>query len=203
MRNDVVHILVGSAVFFVNQVRFADAGIGPRPARVSVDDWIMFTVEITSLGPGLHSLEFEPEVEAVDLDPERFRHVHVDVRLDVHEGRMLVTLKASAVATLECDRTLTMFDQEISGTYHMLFAPPEFIEHQEDAYDEVRALHPSDQKIDVTEVVRDTILLSIPHRCVAPGAEEVVIETEFGAPEDGVDPRWEALRRLKSGAGDD
>ncbi len=163
----------------------------------------MFAIEITPLGPGVHELEFAPEAEAVDLDPEKFDDIHLNVRLDVREGRILVILEAGARATLECDRTLRLFDQEIGGTYYMLFAPPEFVEHQEDAYDEVRPLHPSDQEIDLTKVVRDTLLLSIPQRCVAPGAEEAEIETEFGAPEDGVDPRWEALRKLKHGANED
>lgn len=160
----------------------------------------MFTIEITNLKPGLHHFEFELDAEDLELNPEKFSDLGVDVRLDVREGRILVMLEASAVAVLECDRTLRRFDEEIGGTYHMLFAPPEFIEHQEDAYDEVRVLNPSDQEIDLTDVVRDTVLLSIPQRCVAPGAEDEELETEFGVPEDDVDPRWEALRELKSGA---
>ena len=160
----------------------------------------MFKIDIASLGPGVHELEFEPEAEELELDPAKFDDIEVEARLDVQEGRILVMLDAAATAVLVCDRTLKLFDQRIGGSYHVLFAPPAFVEHQEEAFDEVRVLQPTDLHLDLTDVVRDTILLSIPQRCVAPGAEEEDIETEFGVPEDDVDPRWEALSKLRSGS---
>lgn len=162
----------------------------------------MFTIEIGALEPGLHSLTFEPGALALDLDPEKFKDVEVGARLDVSERRILISLSARATATLECDRTLQQFDEDIEGFYSLLFAPPEFIDADDDAYDEVRPLEPGDTEIDVTDAVRDTIVLAIPARCVAPGAEEEEIPTEFGAPrgENAVDPRWAALEELKSGA---
>jgi uncharacterized protein len=159
----------------------------------------MFAIEITSLSPGLHSFDFEPEVEELELSSETFKEAFVRVRLDVRERRILVRLEARAVATLECDRTLRRFDQVIEGTHHVLFAPAAFVEQQEDAFDDVRTFAPSDQRIDLTQAVRDTLLLAIPHRRVAPGADEEEIPMQFGAPEHGGDPRWEALRRLRAG----
>lgn len=162
----------------------------------------MFTIEIAALEPGVHSLTFEPDVEALDIDPGKFKDARVDARLDVSGRRILVSLNVRATGTLECDRTLRLFDQDVEGAYHMLFAPPEFLNEGDEAYDEVRPLDPTDKEIDITEVVRDTILLAVPARCVAPGAEDEEIPTEFGAPEgeDDIDPRWAALKELKSGA---
>jgi len=160
----------------------------------------MFTIDITSLKPGRHRLALTPEPEELGLDRRTFSKIVVDAQLDVQEARMLVHLDVKATANLECDRTLRHFDLEVGDTYDLLFVPPAFMEYQENAFDEVRVLNASDQEIDVTDVVRDTILLSVPQRRVAPGAEEETIETEFGAPEDRIDPRWDALRKLKSGA---
>ncbi len=160
----------------------------------------MFTIDVASLRPGLHEFEFVPEADELGLEASRFTRVQVGARLDVQEGRMLVLLNVVATATLECDRTLQLFDQEIGDTYDLLFVPPDFVEYQEDAFDEVRVLNPAEREIDLTDAVRDTVLLSVPQRCVAPGAEDEIIETQFGAPDDGIDPRWEALRTLKSGA---
>jgi uncharacterized protein len=67
----------------------------------------------------------------------------------------------------------------------------------------VRPLNPSDREIDLTDVVRDTLLLAIPQRRIAPGAEDEPIDQEFGASDDDadeeapVDPRWSALEELK------
>ena len=173
------------------------------PGRMCAEctaDRDMFTIDITSLKPGVHHLEFNPEPEALGLDPARFSSIVVKAKMDFQASRLLVLLNVGVTATLECDRTLQLFEQEIGDTDHLLFVPPEFLEHQVDAFDEVRVLNSSDQEIDVTDVVRDTILLSVPHRKVAPGAEAKELETEFGAPEDRIDPRWDALRKLKSGA---
>lgn len=162
----------------------------------------MLTIDVASLDPGLHQLALDSGAKEVDLDPEKFRDVHVQARLDVSERRVLVMLDATAVATLECDRTLRLFDQEIGGSYHVVFAPEEFTAQAEDAYDDVRTFDASDTEIDITDIVRDTILLAVPQRCVAPGAEDEEIPTQFGAPDDeqdAIDPRWEALRALKSG----
>ena len=47
----------------------------------------------------------------------------------------------------------------------------------------------------------DTVLLAVPARKVAPGAEDIEIPTAFGTPgaEAAIDPRWEALRSLQTG----
>ena len=157
----------------------------------------MFRIDISSLKPGVHRFEFEPLAEELELDPSRFKQIQVEARLDIQEERLLVVLKARATATLECDRTLRLFDQEIAGSFHVLFGSSSIVGGDGQTFDEVRLLEPGAQEIDVTNVVRDTLLLAVPQRCVAPGAEEENIPTEFGAPEDKIDPRWEALRALK------
>ena len=164
----------------------------------------MFTIHIETLGPGVHDLTFTPEAGDLDLDPDTFRDVHVGARLDVSEQRIFVRVRAGASATLECDRTLQRFDQRIEGTYHVLYAHAGFTSGSgEDSgreHSEIRTLKPGDREIDVTDVVRDTILLAVPTRRIAPGAEYVPIPTTFGAPDHEpvthVDPRWEALRTL-------
>lgn len=157
----------------------------------------MLSVRITSLKEGLHHVALHPEATVLDLDPSVFHDIHIDARLDRRSDRILVMLAAEAVATLTCDRTLKPFEQPLEGTYDLLFAPPEIAEGDED----VRVLLPSDQEIDLTDAARDTLLLALPARCVAPGAEEEDIPVAFGAPsgEDAaIDPRWEALRKLRS-----
>lgn len=162
----------------------------------------MFTIEIANLEHGLHLLEFTPDVKSLDLDVEAFKDVEVDARLDVSERRILVSLDVRAAALLECDRTLKPFEQKIEGFYDLLFAQPDFVAADDHAFDEIRPMDLHEQEVDVTDAVRDTILLAVPPRHVAPGAEEEEIPTEFGAPEadDEIDPRWAELKRLKFGA---
>lgn len=162
----------------------------------------MLTVDITSLSDGIHHLDFSPAAEEVALDPASFSDVHVEAELQCHRDRILVKLWATATAELTCDRTLQPYDEHVDGHYSLLFGPPSMVGQEGEEFDEVRPFHPSDQEIDLTDVVRDTLLLALPQRQIAPGAEEEAIENEFGTPdeeeEEPIDPRWEELRKLRN-----
>lgn len=161
----------------------------------------MLTVDISSLSPGIHHREFTPSATEVELDPTTFEDIEIEVELQYHRDRILVKLEASATAELTCDRTLQPYEQPVEDRYSLLFGPPEMVGEEGEEFDEVRPLTPSDQEIDLTDVVRDTLLLSLPQRRVAPGAEEESIEREFGDFEEdedaSIDPRWSELQKLK------
>ena len=168
----------------------------------------MFTIDISSLSTGIHHFEFTPSASEVDLDPTSFADLRVETELQYHRDRILVKLDASATATLTCDRTLQSYEQPVEGHYNVLFGPPSMVGTQGEAFEEVRPLTPSDQEIDLTDVVRDTLLLSLPQRRVAPGAEEESIDREFGVPDedetdDSIDPRWSELRKLRDDESDE
>lgn len=161
----------------------------------------MLTVDITSLSSGIHHLEFAPSASDVELDPTSFSDVRVEAELQYHRERILVKLDATATATLTCDRTLQSYEEPVEGQYSLLFGPPSMVGQEGEEFEEVRPLTPSDQEIDLTDVVRDTLLLALPQRRIAPGAEEESIDREFGTPEDDeeepIDPRWSELRKLQ------
>lgn len=164
----------------------------------------MLTIDIASLPEGIHHLELEPSAHEVNLDPSTFDDVHVDLVLQYHRDRILVKLHATATAELTCDRTLRAYEQPVEGTYDVLFGPPSMVGREGEEFEEVRPLDPSDREIDLTDVVRDTLLLAIPQRNIAPGAEEEAITREFGgdegdAEEEPVDPRWSELEELRDG----
>lgn len=161
----------------------------------------MLTIDITSLSDGIHHLEFDPSAEEAGLDPTTFENLHVEVELQSHRDRILVKLRATATANLTCDRTLQPYEQPVEGYYSLLFGPPSMVGQEGEEFEEVRPLSPSDKEIDLTEVVRDTLLLALPQRQIAPGAEDEEIDREFGAPEDEedtpIDPRWSDLEKLQ------
>ncbi len=164
----------------------------------------MLTIDITSLSTGIHHVEFAPSASQANLDPTTFSDVQVDAELQYHRDRILVKMHATATAELTCDRTLQPYDEALEGQYNVLFGPPSMVGQEGDEFEEVRPLDASDREIDLTDMVRDTLLLAIPQRRIAPGAEDEPIEREFGGTDDAdeddsapVDPRWSALEELK------
>ncbi|NNF04092.1 MAG: DUF177 domain-containing protein [Rhodothermales bacterium] len=158
----------------------------------------MLHIDIRSLTPGVHTERLSPSPEDVKLEADRFADISVDAHMDFDGKELLVHLDVSASATLECDRTLREFDHPVRGSFSVLYAPAEKIDENDDDREDMIALDPTADEIDITKFVRDTILLAIPQRKIAPGAEEEDIRTEYGEPgDDEVDPRWEALKKLK------
>jgi uncharacterized protein len=152
------------------------------------------TVHLAGLEAGIHVLELTPTAEAADLDPTQFRDLHIEATLDLGGARCWVQFTASATATLICDRTLVPYDAPIQGEHAVLFAR-DLNDAGED--EEVYPFNPiTDRALDLTAPVRDTLMLALPVRRVAPGADEIELPTTFGAdPESSTDPRWDALRR--------
>ncbi len=164
----------------------------------------VLALEIADFKSGTRTVELAPTPEDLELDPADFRNLRVAAHLDRTENRVFVQLVVHGTARLQCDRTLVDFDQDLEGRCGVLFAPADEIEGLGGNPDDVREFDPTSHELDITEAVRDTLLLSIPLRRIAPGAEEVPIQTSFGSEDDDMaDPRWEALRPLRDRPAED
>lgn len=158
----------------------------------------MLQIDIRTLSDGVHEMDFVPRAEELGIDEDAFSDIHLQVRLDMGSKRILVQFSVSAEASLICDRTTVRFKQGIDGKHVVVFVPPHEI-GPESEDESLLPLETSAQEIDLTDIIRDTLLLAVPIRKIAPGAEDEDIPTAFGAPtESDVDPRWQALNKLKS-----
>ena len=158
----------------------------------------MLRIDIQPLSNGVHELDLTPSPEDLDVDAASFSDIHVDVRLDISLSRIYVQFTVSASAMLTCDRTLVDFTRRIDGSHAVVFVPPKDID-ADDEDDNLFPLEKGVEEIDLTEIIRDTLLLAVPIRKIAPGAEDEELPTSFGEPdEEDIDPRWKALKGLAS-----
>ena len=158
----------------------------------------MFRVPISHLPDGLHAETLTPSAEDLGLDPDVFSGIAVALRLDVRDRRVLAAFDVTATATLECGRTLAMYPQPLEGAHSVLFVPPGPDVSDDD--EDVLPLPSDATEIDLTDPVRDTLLLAVPQRHVSPEGEALELETRFGEadPDAAGDTRWDALRALRS-----
>ncbi len=158
----------------------------------------MVRIELSTLRAGLNELTLSPSAESLDLDAEVFENIRVVLTLDVAADRILARYTILAEAHLLCDRTAEPFVQQVEGSHVVLFSKTGEADaegHPQDA----KAFAATDRYLDLTDEVRDTLVLSMPVRRIAPGAEEVDIPTQFGdEDDDGIDPRWDELRKLQN-----
>lgn len=153
----------------------------------------------------VEEVRVHPSAEDLDIDEEQFSDIEVSVQLNRQGERVFVSFDVAATGTFECDRTLETYDERLESSYALTFAPPSRITEDEEDDETVKPLPPEGAEIDITKEVRDTLLLSVPVRTIAPEARDAEIQTEFGAPEEEqeqtgeepVDPRWERLKELR------
>jgi len=156
-------------------------------------------LRITSLKEGVHEFSDNFPSAALDLSPEEFSDLSISLRIDLKTQQAFVSFEVSGVAHLICDRTLRPFEQNISGSYQVLFSDKAADLPEAERGEDLFPFPHSTLELNLTEPIRDTLLLAVPLRKVAPDAEEQEIKLSFGEPDDedaATDPRWSALRRL-------
>lgn len=158
----------------------------------------MVQIDISTMSAGLHEVVLHPSVSDLDLSGEEFDAIEVLVRLDIGDQQILAQLEVSADTKLICDRTLASFTERVSGRFTIVFTRKAI--NPTDSNETVKHLGSAARELDVTDEMRDTILLAVPLRKVAPEAREAELVLTYGADaaDVSVDPRWEALRQLKS-----
>ncbi|MEM9665818.1 MAG: DUF177 domain-containing protein [Bacteroidota bacterium] len=155
-------------------------------------------IELRALPEGVHEHAVRPSAEELEVDPALFSDIAVDLTLDHQEDRLLVHYEVSATAHLECDRTLEPFEQALEATDTAFFGLASVVGSADQ--DRTFVLDPDAEVVDLTQPVRDALVLALPVRRIAPGNEDLDIQTQFGTPasaDEAIDPRWAALKKLK------
>lgn len=153
-------------------------------------------IDLSSLELGNHDFSLEPSADDLDLDT-RFSDITVNAVVSITGSQVIIQIDASATVALVCDRTLVPFDSEVAGS--SVVVGKSEADDDGDQFDDVVTIS-ADQIVDISGVVRDTLLLAVPTRAVAPGADEEEIKTVFSDDNDNeaIDPRWEGLKKLRN-----
>ncbi len=121
---------------------------------------------------------------------------------DVGPRETIVHLTVDCKTREICGRSLEEFEADLTFPFTLLFrrkASMKVLEWEDDGEETYQVTVPEDlRELDITEVLRQSIELERPLSPVKPGVglpegalpEEVPVE-------EPVDPRWEALRKLK------
>jgi uncharacterized protein len=126
-------------------------------------------IKISHLSQGQHHYRFTHAIcdfrDAAFSDNVFSHPVETTVTIDKGLSDMSVTICVKTVAILECDRCLAELHRSISGEYRIFYAPAKSV-HTQNLQDEVRLLGKNDFEIDLTDDVRDTLLLALPMKNV-------------------------------------
>ncbi|MCS7081942.1 MAG: DUF177 domain-containing protein [Bacteroidetes bacterium] len=120
----------------------------------------MIRIPILHLIEGWQRMQLWHPVEELELVESGFRgQVEIHVDIERRGGQYLVLLQTSAQAELICDRCLERYSERLIGSYSILYAPeaPPVL-----SAEEFRPIRVGVRDVDITDDVRQTVLLSIP-----------------------------------------
>lgn len=160
-------------------------------------------VSVQSLKSGLNFFEFDAQTDELGLDESncQVQRVHVTSKVDKGEHSIVVTADATATIEMVCESCLERFTGEFSDKYTILYTPEKEALQDDEM---VRFLSKGTNHIDLTEGLRESILLALPMRfkcsesckglCDQCGANLNKETCECRVAH--TDARWDGLRKL-------
>jgi len=168
-------------------------------------------IDLITLRDSPHEFECLLEAQEIDLeseDAELKNAVKVKGKLTKHIAQTDVEGTIGAQLEIDCTRCLQKIDKDLEFAFEAAFVTPENFTEAKEAELSTKDLDVSvieGNEIDLTELVREQILLNLPEQvfcredckglCEKCGANRNLIDCN--CKEKEIDPRWAALKNLK------
>ncbi len=165
-----------------------------------------YKIEIFGLSNKTHNFSFE-------YNADFFMHFEnsliskgkgsCDVILTKTDSMITLNLNIEGSIELECDRSLELFDHPISVAKEIIF---KYGDEEKELSEDVFVILKGEQEINIASFLYELISLEIPMKKLHPRfqneseSDEMIYVSEDkndDSQEDTVDPRWEALKKLK------
>jgi len=168
---------------------------------------------------GLEDKQYEYDMESGDaffqeLDQDLIEHGHFKTHIVLNKSATMIQLNfhTEGVLTLICDRSLEPFEEPIDTNERIIL---KFGDHDEELTEEIEIINRNTTRINVARYLFDFIALSLPIKKIHPSLRTEEDEADLLNDEDGIlvytsesandveeeeekiDPRWEALKKLK------
>lgn len=164
-----------------------------------------YDIVFSGLKNGKHQFRFEIDQTFFQLfeTEQEFTepNVVVDVFMEKHTTFLEFEVQTEGIINLICDISNENFDYPIKNELSVLV---KLGEEYDDSDIDVITIPSKDHAFNVAQLIYENVILSVPMKKVSPyiSAEDLEILEKFSPSEEiekepEVDPRWEALKKLK------
>jgi uncharacterized metal-binding protein YceD (DUF177 family) len=170
-----------------------------------------FDIPIFGLSNKTHHYQFEVMPAFFTnfaKSPVQNAHLKANVKLEKSERMIVLELQANGKVQLICDRSLDEFDYPLDIQEKIYY---KYGEEEKEISEELYMIKPATTAINVAQLIYESVCLSIPMKKLHPRFQEesneirnneILVYTtrleDENTTEDNIDPRWEALKKLKS-----
>jgi len=164
-----------------------------------------YIIPFKGLSFGVHDYNWEIDkkfFEAIENTEINEGNLTVDLNLEKQERMMIFSFSITGEIKTQCDRCLDdlYIPIELNEVMYYKFG----LESKEES-DDVIILSDNEYQIDISELINEYIILSLPLKKVHPADEngnndcnkEVIKKLEELSEKKTIDPRWEQLKNLK------
>jgi uncharacterized protein len=167
----------------------------------------LIEIRLAGLSQGTHEFEFTcsgADFADLALTEAGFSgDISVRVTVEKMEDELIVTMNTIATADLACDLCLASITTELTGSYRVYYGYEQAEEPDEERNEEYRLIDRNSLSLDLTEDVRETLLLSVPMKVTCTDNPDCRMFRQEEIDEPGEDQKpdsdWlESLEKLKN-----
>ena len=162
-------------------------------------------IQVGGLSEGVHQFRFSAEGRDLEIGPEFGSTVVVETTLEKTGNQIFLRALLQTEGTFACDRCLTLFTKPVAANYRMYYL---FEAADAERFDpsEVQLLSHASSIINVTEDVRQTLLVSVPLKLLCTDTCRGLCPTcgrnwnveACSCHDEVVDSRWEELKKIRN-----
>lgn len=169
-----------------------------------------FKVSFIGLKLGNHQFSYQIDNKFFEFfQYQEFEKVNINVELNFEKKNGMFNLKftSTGIVTVLCDVTAEPFDLEVEGVLSVIV---KFGDDFNDDNDEILIIPHNSYELDISQLMYEMVILSVPTKRVHPGIEDGTLKSEvlerlknFERKEniedsETMDPRWAKLKELKT-----
>jgi uncharacterized protein len=162
-------------------------------------------IQVGGLSEGVHEFRFRTTPAELGLPPGFRDEVETNVTLEKTSRQLLLRATVATTADVECDRCVTPFREPLGLGYQMHYVWEESDVERVDP-SEVQVLSPGTMLIDLSDDVRQSVLLAFPlkHVCredcrgLCPRCGKNLNEGSCDCKDVPLDGRWDKLKELQN-----
>lgn len=163
-------------------------------------------INISGLPAGFRTVEVTESAQQMDLPENCSGVVTAQVSLEKTSTQILATIRASVNASFQCDRCAEEFMAPLDVSFTMTYSWNEREGEGVDEDDNFCVLAENQNVIDITEPVREYLMLAVPIknlcrencRGLCPGCGTNLNQQSCDCSLGETDSRWDALQKLGS-----
>lgn len=170
-----------------------------------------YDIEFAGLKQGTHSFDFQLNndfFKLFGLEEYHAADIRVTAVLEKRSTLMDLTITGEGSVNVDCDVTTEPYDQPIQAHMDIVV---KFGESQNNDDEDILVLPHGEHKLNIARYVYEMLVLSVPYKRVHPGVEDGTLQSEVldrlrdlsienrdKNKSEEIDPRWSALKKLKS-----